>query len=250
MYLPGRLISIAWLHGFHCHRSCLVRQLGTHAQSTVNISGLIDAGVYRGFDKVNHVGTIQRSNLAFSGSEDLGGGLAATFKLSTRFEMGAGQLQGAGSKPFWQGESTVGLKGGWSSVRLGRALDAVWANDWAYDPWGNFDRIALPAWQYWHYNYASNRTSNNGSPEYGRLANGVFYESPSVGGFTAHLSGSFENSSNPSVGRTAGHAWPVAQLRPGRGVADGGRLQERERRYRRVPGGQVHRRRLVPDGRL
>ena len=177
---------------------------GAHAQSTVNISGLIDAGVYRGFDKVNHVGTIQRSNLAFSGSEDLGGGLAATFKLSTRFEMGTGQLEGAGSKPFWQGESTVGLKGGWGSVRLGRALDAVWANDWTYDPWGNFDRIASPAWQYWHYNYASNRTSNTGSPEYGRLANGVFYDSPSLGGFTAHLSGSFENSSNPPAGRTAG----------------------------------------------
>ncbi len=174
------------------------------AQSTVNISGLVDAGVYRGFDKVNHAGTIQRSHLAFSGSEDLGGGLAATFQLSTRFEVGSGQLEEAGSKPFWQGESTVGLKGGWGSVRLGRALDAVWANDWAYDPWGNFDRIASPAWHYWHYNYASNRTSNNGSPEYGRLANGVFYDSPSMGGFTAHLSGSFENSSNPPVGRTAG----------------------------------------------
>ena len=173
---------------------------GAHAQPSVTISGLIDVGVYHGFDEKKNVGTIQRSNLAFSGTEDLGGGLAATFKLSHRFDADTGQPEGAGSKPFWQGESTVGLKGPWGSVRLGRALDAVWANDWAYDPWYNFNRISSPAWQYWHFNYTSDRTSNNGSPEFGRLANGVFYDSPSFGGFAFHLSGAFENSGAPGAG--------------------------------------------------
>jgi predicted porin len=178
----------------------LVASATAHAQSSVNVSGLIDIGVYRGFDKTKNVGTIQRSNIAFSGTEDLGGGLAATFKLSHRFDADTGQQEGAGSKPFWQGESTVGLKGGWGSVRLGRALDAVWANDWAYDPWYNFNRIASPAWQYWHFNYSSDRTSNNGSPEFGRLANGIFYDSPSFGGFAVHFSGAFENSTAPGAG--------------------------------------------------
>ncbi|HKX45048.1 MAG TPA: porin [Burkholderiaceae bacterium] len=180
--------------------SLLLASTTAHAQSTVAISGLIDIGVFRGFDKVKNVGTIQRSNLAFSGSEDLGDGLAATFRLSHRFDADTGTQEGVGSKPFWQGESTVGLKGGWGSVRLGRALDAVWANDWAYDPWGNFNRIASPAWQYWHYNYSSDRTSNSGSPEYGRLANGVFYDSPSFNGFAFHLSGAFEKSSAAGAG--------------------------------------------------
>jgi predicted porin len=171
-----------------------------HAQSSVNISGFLDIGVYRGFDKVTNVGTIQRSNIAFSGAEDLGGGLAATFKLSHRFDIDTGTPEGAGSKPFWHGESTVGLKGGWGSVRVGRALDAVWANDWAYDPWYNFNRIASPAWQYWHFNYSSDRTSNNGSPEFGRLSNGIFYDSPSLGGFTFHYSGSFEDSTGAGAG--------------------------------------------------
>lgn len=170
----------------------LLASIGAHAQSTVNISGLVDLGVYRGFDKTKNVGTIQRSNIAFSGSEDLGGGMAATFKLSHRFDADTGLPEGAGAKPFWQGESTVGLKGAWGSLRLGRALDAVWNNDWAYDPWYNFNRIASPAWQYWHYNYSSSRTSNNGSAEYGRLSNGIFYDSPSFGGFAVHYSGSFE----------------------------------------------------------
>jgi len=172
----------------------------TWAQSNVSISGFLDVGVFRAFNETKNVGTIQRSNLAFSGSEDLGGGLAATFKLSTRFDMDTGTPEGVGQKPFWQGESTVGLKGAFGAMRFGRALDVVSNNDWAYDPWYNFNRIASPAWQFWHYNYASDRTSNAGSAEYGRLSNGVFYDSPSFGGFAAHLSGAFENSSAPGAG--------------------------------------------------
>jgi predicted porin len=178
----------------------LLAGASVHAQSSVNITGLIDVGVYRGFDKTTNLGTIQRSNIAFSGVEDLGGGLAATFKLSHRFEIDTGQQEGLGAKPFWHGESTVGLKGAWGSLRLGRALDAVWANDWAYDPWYNFNRIASPAWQFWHFNYSSDRTSNNGSPEYGRLSNGIFYDSPSFGGFAVHFSGAFEESTRTGAG--------------------------------------------------
>lgn len=178
----------------------LLASAGAAAQSSVRISGMIDLGVYRGFDEQKHVGTIQRSNIAFSGNEDLGGGLAATFALSHRFDADTGSAEGAGSKPFWQGESSVGLKGGFGHLRLGRALDVISANDWAYDPWGNFDRVASPAWNNWHWNYASSRTSNNGSPEYGRLADGVFYDSPAMGGFTVHLSGAFENSGAPGAG--------------------------------------------------
>jgi predicted porin len=178
----------------------LCASCGVYAQSSVNISGLIDLGVYRGFDEKKNVGTIQRSNFAFSGTESLGDGLAATFMLSSRFEADTGRLEGEGAKPFWHGESTVGLKGDFGHLRLGRALDVIWANDWAYDPWYNFNRIASPAWQYWHFNYSSDRTSNNGLPEYGRLANGVFYDSPSLGGFTVHFSGAFEESDAPGAG--------------------------------------------------
>ena len=176
----------------------------TWDHSNVSVSGFLDVCVFRAFNETKNVGTLQRSNLAFSGSEDLGGGLAATFKLSTRFDMDTGTNEGVGQKPFWQGESTVGLKGSFGAVRLGRALDVVSANDWAYDPWYNFNRIASPAWQFWHYNYASDRTSNTGSAEFGRLANGVFYDSPSFGGFTAHLSGAFENT-NTAAGSGTGN---------------------------------------------
>ena len=171
------------------------------AQPSVSLSGSLDIGVYRGFDGRNQVGTIQRSHIALAGSEDLGGGLTATFKLAHRLDLDTGTPEGVGSKPFWQGESTVGLQGAWGRFRLGRALDVVSANDWAYDPWYNFDRIASPAWNNWHWNYATDRTSNNGSAEYGRLDNGLFYDSPTMNGFTVHLSGSFENSSAAGAGQ-------------------------------------------------
>lgn len=165
-------------------------------QSSVTINGLLDAGVFRGFDGVNQVGTIQRSNVAFSGLEDLGGGLKATFRLSTRLDLDTGNTEGAGFKPFWHDESTVGLQGGWGMVRLGRALTAMWAQDWKFDPWANFNRIASPAWHQWHYLTPSDPVGNNGTAEYGRLNNGIFYDSPTVGGFTLRLSGSPERQRN------------------------------------------------------
>ncbi|MTV38343.1 porin [Duganella radicis] len=162
------------------------------AQSSVSVNGMLDLGLYRGFDGVTQIGTVQRSNLAISGVEDLGGGVKAVFRLSTRFEMDTGASEGAGYKPFWHDESTIGLKGAWGTVRAGRAMTAMWANDWKFDPWCNYNRIASPAWQHWHYLTPSDPFANNGTAEYGRLNNGVFYDSPTVGDFTVRLSGTPE----------------------------------------------------------
>ena len=186
---------------FHClplgFASLLATALPAAAQSTVQIGGYLDVGVFRDFDKTSKLGTIQRSNLAFSGTEDLGGGLKATFRLSTRFDLDTGLPEGAGSKPFWHDESTVGLQGGWGQLRLGRALSALWAQDWKFDPWANFNRVASPAWHFWHALTPTDRASNNGSAEYGRMTNGVLYDSPAMGGFTLHLSASPERTTAP-----------------------------------------------------
>lgn len=180
-------------------------QAQAQSTSSVTVSGTIDLAVYRGYNGIaiqrgNQVGSLQRSDLTFSGKEDLGGGLSTTFKLSTRFEPDTGATEQS-NKPFWYGESTVGLKGAFGHVRLGRAMEAVTANDWAYDPWDNFDRLASPAWQFWHYNYAVDRRSNNGGSEYFRLNNGIFYDSPSVGGFSLSANTSFEKSTVAGAGQ-------------------------------------------------
>lgn len=170
---------------------------GAASAANFTLSGAFDIGVYRGFDEQKHVGTVQRSNLTLAGSEDLGSGLSATFRLQHRFEADTGAIENSG-KPFWHGESSVGLKGSFGQVRLGRALDVVSNNDWAFDPWYNYDRIASPAWNNWHWNYATDRSSNGGNAEYGRLNNGIFYDSPKVAGWSLHYSGAFESAPGDS----------------------------------------------------
>ena len=170
------------------------------AQSTVKISGYLDIGMYRdSHSGVTQVGNIQRSNLAFSGTEDLGGGLSTFFNLSTRFEMDTGATE-AGGRPFWHGESTVGMKGDFGSIKMGRALDAMYSNDWNFDPWYYFDRVASPAWDLWHFLYPSDPKANSGSADYGRLDNGVFYVSPTYAGFTLSASATPERRTG-DVGR-------------------------------------------------
>lgn len=178
---------------------------GAAPAANFTLSGAFDIGVYRGFDEQKHVGTVQRSHVTLAGSEDLGSGLSATFRLQHRFEADTGSTELAG-KPFWHGESTVGLKGGFGHLRLGRALDVVSNNDWAFDPWYNYDRIASPAWNNWHWNYATDRSSNGGNAEYGRLNNGIFYDSPKVAGWSLHYSGAFENAPGDGGGNNNGLA--------------------------------------------
>lgn len=188
--------------------------------SSVNLSGYLDVGVYRDAARTWQIGPIQRSHLRFDGAEDLGGGLAATFALSHRFDTGTGQLESPG-KPFWHGESTVGLKGAFGAVKIGRRLSTVYNMDWEFDPWANYDRVASPAWDLWHYNFPSDPRGNSGTAEYGRLNNGVFYDSPQWAGFSLHLSGSLERAA-ADISRARG-----AALRYAKGAFSGVLAHER-----------------------
>ena len=173
------------------------------SSNSYKLSGTLDLGVYKDYDGSNNVGPISRSNVAVIGERDIGNGTRANFKLSVRFDPSTGEANDPGDtkKPFFHGEATVGLKNeAFGSIKLGRALDVIGNNNWAYDPFYNFDSIASSAWQLWSWNYATDRTSNTskstGKPaaEYGRLNNGVFYDSPVVKGLQVHVSGSFEES--------------------------------------------------------
>lgn len=168
-----------------------------HAQSSVTIDGWLDAGIMKKSGGPTALGTPSRNNLAFSGREDLGGGLAATFRLSTRFELDTGQVENSdAARPFWKGEATVGLKGAFGAVRLGRALTPLQGLAYKFDPWSNFDRIASLQW--WH--FAPDFLSEPQTREYARLNNGIFYDSPNLGGFSAHVS--FSPEKNPATDRT------------------------------------------------
>lgn len=165
--------------------AALLLASAAQAQSNMAISGWLDIGISKKTDSSARLGTIGRSNLAFNGVEDLGGGLAATFALSTRFDLDTGALEKSDAEqPFWKGEATVGLKGGFGAIRMGRALTPLWNHAWAYDAWYNFDRVASPQW----YAFAPDFLSNPQTREYGRLNNGVFYDTPKLGALSAHFS--------------------------------------------------------------
>jgi predicted porin len=104
--------------------AALLAAAGTaHAQGNVTIGGRLDLAAGK------QVGSATKqlldnagSRLFFRGTEDLGGGLRAVFVLETRMDPSTG----AASTPFWNGESVVGLQGGFGRVVLGRTYISAW----------------------------------------------------------------------------------------------------------------------------
>lgn len=157
------------------------------AQSAVNITGLLDIGVkYNGNPSAGTptyaVARGNNNRITFSGAEDLGGGLTATFGLQHRFEPDTGTLEnpsGGTSRPFWQGESRVGLRGGFGWIRMGRGLTAVQDPNGAYDVYGVATVASLQGVLTAGFN--SDPAQSNGAGG-GRVNNGIFYQSPDLGG--------------------------------------------------------------------
>jgi predicted porin len=83
------------------------------------------------------------SRLGFRGTEDLGGGLAASFWLEAGLnnDTGLGGLSGTGATDRNGGlafnrRSTVSLSGGFGEIRLGRDYTPTFWNDTVFDPFG------------------------------------------------------------------------------------------------------------------
>jgi len=101
------------------------------AQSSVTISGNIKTGITRfSTDSVTGVGKIKdtamsdgSSRIILSGTEDLGGGMAAVFQVDNRFNGNDGTSGGAYSATpqglLAGGNTFVGVKGGFGEVRFG-----------------------------------------------------------------------------------------------------------------------------------
>jgi len=163
------------------------------AEDSYKFSGTLDLGYYRDYDGKTKTGSISRSNVAFDGLKDLGAGMAGTVKLNTRFFLHnpntKENLVNEDPRYLFAGEATAGLKGDLGHVRVGRALTALWQNDWVYDAWYNYDQIASPAWQLWHGNSAADPNASSKNASFARLNNGVFYASPKfAGGFSVDAS--------------------------------------------------------------
>lgn len=157
-----------------------------HAQ--VTISGQFDVGLINpiGAQKTRVDQSANGMNqIVFSGSEDLGGGLRATFRLAQRFSPESGAADGtSGNRPMFQGESTVGLAGGFGALRLGRAVTAFQGPINDTDPWATAQAASLAVLTT---GYATAADFNAGSGSGAGRTDGIFYVSPKIGGFTASM---------------------------------------------------------------
>lgn len=112
-----------------------------HAQSSVTLFGVLDANVrYVKNDTTNlktlSAGGANSSRLGFRGTEDLGGGLKASFWLETGFNPDTGTT--ADSSRFWNRRSTVSLsQASLGEIRLGRDFSPTYSGYSNYDAFGS-----------------------------------------------------------------------------------------------------------------
>ena len=111
--------------------------LASAQTSSVTLFGVVDVNLRY----VNNDGGVQyqmsqdglsSSRLGFRGTEDLGGGLAASFWIEGSINPDTGTALGQN----WQRRSTVSLSGKFGEVRLGRDFTSTYWNLGVFDPFG------------------------------------------------------------------------------------------------------------------
>jgi len=139
-----------------------------HAQSSVTLFGIVDATIAHGSGAATNKTQLTNSGynssrLGFRGTEDLGGGMSASFWLEAGLNNDDGQgaasnannqglnpvtlaavpgtVPATGVRPGQQGltfnrRSTVSLSGGWGEMRLGRDYSPQFWNLTVFDPFG------------------------------------------------------------------------------------------------------------------
>lgn len=184
------------------------------AQSAVQIYGSIDVGLVKRTDQDLAVGKRANNTLGFRGAEDLGNGLKAVFQAEIRYEPDTGRIeQGANNttRPLFQGQTRVGLQGEWGMLRAGRGLTAFQESIIKFEP---FHGLPSPAGFYTDLSiggYTSEPLNNSGNSK-NRLSNGVWYNSPEMGGFQLNVSvGTREANQGPAV---VGRGTPAAPQYP------------------------------------
>ncbi|RZL92060.1 MAG: porin [Variovorax sp.] len=178
------------------------------AQSSVTLFGVVDVAVSGYYNKSDNIfggsTTASRtaltnsgynsSRLGFRGTEDLGGGLAASFWIegainsddgtgTSSATIGGTSVSTGGQN--WQRRSTVSLSGGFGELRLGRDYTPTFWNDTVFDPFGTngvgTNLISTAN------GFSSSGATTNGftaNPNYVRASNSIgYFLPPNLGGF-------------------------------------------------------------------
>lgn len=155
------------------------------AQSSVTVYGVIDASLARvtatgaASQTLMLSGAVATSVFGFKGSEDLGGGLKANFKLEQSFNVDSGAA-GAVGAAFGR-EAWVGFSGGFGEVKLGKVSSAF--NDAEGGAGAVFGSgVVGPIGVAFESDFQ----------ETGRPSNTIFYATPTFGGFSGAVSYSLD----------------------------------------------------------
>lgn len=111
------------------------------AQTSVNVYGVVDLGIAHE-DMGGATGSVTRmdsgiqsgSRLGFKGTEDLGGGMSASFVLENGINVDTGGFA-QGNTSFGR-QAWAGLNGGFGSVKLGRQYTPIFNAVDSIDPFG------------------------------------------------------------------------------------------------------------------
>jgi len=146
-----------------------------YAQSNVTIYGIVDMSLQSA-----HTGTgsttrmdssaVAPSRIGFQGTEDLGDGLAAVFRLENGFNADTGAIAGNGA--LFNRESWVGLRGSLGQIQAGVNYSPLFTSYVTYSQ-GDLNTLG------W-----GNATNNFVYVPVARLSNSIRYVSPSMGGVT------------------------------------------------------------------
>ena len=179
--------------------------LPAFAQSSVQAYGLIDvsAGQFQnaGGLKVKRLdsGNLSTSYIGFRGTEDLGGGLKASFQLdSFLLADSGGASRVPGVDGFWARNANVSLSGGFGTLRLGRQGPALFVSTLLFNAFGDSFGFSPSIRQY--YNLPS------GTPLVGDSGwnNAIGYTTPRLGGFTATVQVAAGEGAATAKGRNIG----------------------------------------------
>jgi predicted porin len=176
--------------------------IAAHAQSSVTLYGVLDAGITYTSNVGGHSnwqqtsGGIDQSRFGLRGSEDLGGGLKAIFTLESGFNLGNGRF--ANNNGLFNRQAFVGLSSNYGTVTLGRQYDAeqdFLAPLTATGSWGGTS--------FAHFGNFDNLNTNGGAA----VNNSIKFTSANYYGFTfggtygfSNQAGRFGNNREYSVG--------------------------------------------------
>ncbi len=168
---------------------------GAHAQSSVQVTGLVDA--YAGSMKmagdagrksVVNSGGLTTSWFGFKGTEDLGGGLKANFLLTSFFQADTGApTRGIPNDTFFSRDANVSLSGGFGSVLLGRWMAPNFLSSVVANPFGDsftFSPLILHMNVPLFNSYGGWKAT---TPSDTGWSNQIAYSTPDIGGFKANL---------------------------------------------------------------